>query len=105
MPAVLRKYHLARLLAEQRYDILCRDLGMENLNLALRLLTERGIGRQGLRLCVGGGSPRRRFLWVEDMADAFLPILSTINFSALNLGLCEIRNTHINIGYGSELPN
>ncbi|EJX11039.1 GDP-L-fucose synthetase [gut metagenome] len=82
----------------------------------------------------GDGSPLREFLWSEDMADASVHILLNVNFSDIigiekysstfygvktngpvdrnnsegrggaipSLG--EIRNCHINIGTGKELP-
>ena len=82
----------------------------------------------------GDGSPLREFLWSEDMADASVHILLNVNFSDIigiekysstfygvktdgavdrnnsegrggaipSLG--EIRNCHINVGTGKELP-
>ncbi len=56
----------------------------------------------------GSGSPRREFLWSEDMADACVFIMEnrdfkdTIGSDALALAN-EIRNTHINIGTGVDI--
>jgi len=58
----------------------------------------------------GSGKPMREFLWSEDMADACVFIFENINFSDLvtlsgvkgSLST-EVRNTHINIGTGTDI--
>ena len=52
----------------------------------------------------GTGTPLREFLWSEDMADACVFIMERINFKdTYTTDNKEIRNTHINIGTGSDL--
>lgn len=65
----------------------------------------------------GSGSPKREFLYSEDMADACVYLMEKINFKEIinqNLNTerltlstnefsNEIRNTHINIGTGSDI--
>lgn len=52
----------------------------------------------------GSGSPKREFLWSEEMADACVYCMENINFSDLTAtNQKEIRNTHINIGTGKEI--
>jgi GDP-L-fucose synthase len=51
----------------------------------------------------GTGSPRREFLYSEDMADACVYIMETCDFKDLVRNPKEIRNTHINIGTGTDL--
>ena len=64
----------------------------------------------------GSGNPRREFLYSEDMADACIYLMETINFTdiikedlALNADTpvakvkVECRNTHINIGTGVDI--
>lgn len=50
----------------------------------------------------GSGKPRREFLHSSDMAEACIYVMENIDFNRLSNGN-EIRNTHINIGYGSDV--
>lgn len=50
----------------------------------------------------GSGKPRREFLHSSDMAEACIYVMENIDFNQLSNGN-EIRNTHINIGYGSDV--
>lgn len=56
----------------------------------------------------GSGKPRREFLHSSDMAKACLYIIKNIDFKDIlsniqKTNLSEIRNTHINIGYGNDI--
>ena len=52
----------------------------------------------------GTGTPRREFLWSEDMADACVFLMQNRNFSDTHSAIeKEIRNTHINIGTGVDV--
>ena len=51
----------------------------------------------------GSGKPKREFLWSEDMADACVFLMENRNFKDCILAKEEIRNTHINIGTGSDI--
>ncbi|MFI3240912.1 MAG: NAD-dependent epimerase/dehydratase family protein, partial [Bacteroidales bacterium] len=51
----------------------------------------------------GSGKPLREFLWSEDMADASVYIMESVNFTELANDKSEIRNCHINIGTGKEI--
>ncbi|MDR2099510.1 MAG: GDP-L-fucose synthase [Campylobacteraceae bacterium] len=51
----------------------------------------------------GSGTPRREFLYSEDMADACVFIMENVDFKDLIKDKKEIRNTHINIGTGEDL--
>jgi GDP-L-fucose synthase len=53
----------------------------------------------------GTGTPRREFLHVDDMADACVFLMETVDFKDL-VKLCkasDIRNTHVNIGSGQDV--
>ena len=46
----------------------------------------------------------REFLWSEDMAEACVFVMETLDFSdSYSSSLKEIRNTHINIGTGKDI--
>lgn len=51
----------------------------------------------------GSGTPRREFMYSEDMADACVHIMEQVDFSDLCKNKNEIRNTHINIGTGKDI--
>lgn len=114
LPAMLRKMHLAHLLATDNWQALRADLDkrpVERVNGSadqariVETLNKYGIYGDHLDLW-GSGTPLREFLWSEDMADASVYILENIDFPQLK-ARCEekgepIRNCHINIGTGIE---
>ncbi len=52
----------------------------------------------------GSGKPRREFMYSDDMADACVFIMESIDFKDIYHGKnSEIRNTHINIGTGVDI--
>ena len=51
----------------------------------------------------GTGKPKREFLYSGDLAEALLMLMENVSFSDLTKGMGEIRNTHINIGTGTDL--
>ena len=51
----------------------------------------------------GSGKPRREFLYSEDMADACVFIMETVDFKDVAKDKKEVRNTHINIGTGTDV--
>ena len=147
MPAMMRKVYLAKLIHEGAWDKIAIDLNKRPVegvkgdgieipgqarNEALRILEKYGISDNKVVLW-GTGTPLREFLWSEEMADACVHILTTVDFkdvigiekySSVHYGtaadgvvdrdhtagrggaipsLGEIRNCHINVGTGKEL--
>lgn len=51
----------------------------------------------------GTGEPKREFLYSEDMADACVFMMESVDFSDLARFQLEICNTHINIGTGKDV--
>ncbi|MGC8824791.1 MAG: GDP-L-fucose synthase family protein [Bacteroidales bacterium] len=118
LPALIRKMHLARALYEDNWRLIRADLlalPIESVNgeateeAIIQILQKYGIEKSGDTVVVnlwGSGKPRREFLHADDMADACVFIMQHINFSDLVAQLpssSEIRNTHINIGTGTDL--
>ena len=131
LPALIRKIHLGKCLEENNWDEIRKDLnkrpiegysGSDSEEAILDILNKYGITQHGpktkdqrLKTKVeiwGSGKPMREFLWSEEMADACVFILEKVNFDdektlqqkqQVSAGLCEIRNTHINIGTGIEI--
>ena len=141
MPAMMRKVYLAKLIHDGAWDKIAIDLnkrpvdgvkGNATRSEILNVLSKYGIYDNKVVLW-GTGTPLREFLWSEDMADACVHILTTVDFkdviriekySSVHYGnvadgvvdrnqtmgrggaipsLGEIRNCHINVGTGKEL--
>ena len=141
MPAMMRKVYLAKLIHEGAWDKIAIDLnkrpvegvtGTSSKEEILKVLAKYGISDNKVILW-GTGTPLREFLWSEEMADACVHILTTVDFkdvigiekySSVHYGVAadgvvdrdhtagrggaipslgEIRNCHINVGTGKEL--
>lgn len=103
IPALIRKFHLAKLLSEVRYDEVVKDLGVNTSEEAKAYLASFGVSADCVEIW-GTGKPKREFLWSEDMADACVHIMENIDFvDTYADNQKEIRNTHINIGTGVEI--
>ena len=112
LPAMMRKMYLAKMLMENDWDGLRKDLNRRNVgNVSgkssneeiVSMLAGYGIGTDSLTLW-GTGRPIREFLWSEDMADASVYVMEHIDFKdTYKEGEHDIRNCHINIGSGREI--
>lgn len=103
LPALIRKTHLAKLLAESKHDVVIKDLGVKTIEEARAYLVKYGVTATGVEIW-GSGKPKREFLWSEDMADASVFLMENRDFvDTYKKGDKEIRNTHINIGTGEDV--
>ena len=113
LPALVRKIYLAKLLYEEKYDEVIKDLNVSNIKEAITYLNKFGVNKEKVEIW-GSGNPRREFLYSEDMADACVYLMENIDFKeiikqelnteCLTLNTAnEIRNTHINIGTGKDI--
>ena len=124
LPAMIRKIHLCHSLEqgkleEVKYDLLryhAPDINKDSSEAAvLNYLQKQGIEveKQGSAFKVniklwGSGNPFREFLWSDDMADACVFLMEKYSFSDLVDVSTQkegalIRNTHVNIGTGSDI--
>jgi len=116
LPALIRKFHLARCLEEDNWEALRKDLnrypvegvtGKSSKEEILNILAKYGITVHTSRFTPhesrvtvtlwGTGSPYREFLYVDDLADACIFLMKTLH--ALQL----TPNGFINIGTGKDL--
>tara|TARA_B110000503_G_C7172153_1_gene424856 strand:+ start:295 stop:1341 length:1047 start_codon:yes stop_codon:yes gene_type:complete len=103
LPALIRKIHLAKLLSESNYDLVLKDLNLKSTEEANEYLLSLGITKNTVEIW-GSGKPKREFLWSEDMADACVFIMENRDSSdTYQIDDKEIRNTHINIGTGTDI--
>lgn len=108
MPALIRKTVLARYLEEGKPELAAKNLGVdfESKDQVLELVKKYGIEEQDDKIVLrlwGTGKPYREFLHVDDMAAACVFVLNNIDFKDLANDMKEIKNTHINIGYDSDV--
>ncbi len=119
LPAMIRKMHLGKSLENNDWTMIRNDLdknpiegvnGSSDEDKILSVLGKYGIHKTSKSVEVtlwGTGSPKREFLFSEDLADACIFIMKTVDFQDLvkisATDPNEIRNTHINIGCGTDL--
>lgn len=115
LPALIRKFHLAKLLSEQNEKAIRDDLnklpieritGKSSWTNIIEKLNKYGISRDGSEVSVelwGTGTPMREFLYVDDMAEACVHVMERVDFKDLIADEKGIRNTHINIGTGKDI--
>jgi len=101
MPAMMRKVYLARLIHEDRWDLIANDLdkrpvegvgGASSRDAILSVLSKYGIYNNKVVLW-GTGTPLREFLWSEDMADASVHVLLNVDFSDI-IGIEKYSSVH-----------
>ncbi len=102
LPALIRKIHLAKLLQDGKTEEVCKNLQVTAFAKAEPILKKHGISAESVEIW-GTGTPRREFLWSQDMADACVHILENSTFSEVKGSDRETRNTHINIGTGEDI--
>ncbi|SHI91765.1 GDP-L-fucose synthase [Cruoricaptor ignavus] len=111
LPAMVRKILLSKALGESDWSFIRQDLKKRPVSVIAADASDEQI-RQGLSQfgifdnrveLWGTGMPMREFLWSEDMADACVYIMERVDFPQLAEGKREVRNTHINIGTGTDI--
>lgn len=113
LPAMIRKFHLAKSLDLQDWESIRKDLTRRPLKALERAetatpeeltqaLASYGIYADRVELW-GTGRPMREFLWSEDMATACVFLMERIDNADLRPSNGELRNMHINIGTGSDI--
>lgn len=88
MPAMMRKVYLAKLIHDNAWDAIRKDMdkrpvegitGSGSQEEILQVLAKYGISDNKVVLW-GTGTPLREFLWSEDMADASVHVLLNVDF-------------------------
>ena len=129
LPAIIRKMHLAKCLIENNWGAIRKDFDKNPVEGINGSSTEIEIGEKLEKYGIyrhnsaespvtvnlwGSGAPRREFLHSDDMADACVYVMESVDFKDLvkekfsdritsRESKIEIRNTHINIGTGKDL--
>ncbi len=101
MPAMIRKVLLARLIHDNDWQAIRRDMdrrpvegisGSDDTGKILEVLAKYGIEDNRVTLW-GTGSPLREFLWSEDMADASVHVLLNVRFADI-IGIEKYSSVH-----------
>lgn len=124
LPALIRKMHLGKCLEMNNWEAIRADFnkrpvegvdGKAGEDAIREKMARYGISDKAGDVSVtlwGTGSPMREFLHSDDMADACVYLMENIDFNDLvenrvkndiPFAEKEIRNTHINIGTGTDL--
>ena len=116
LPALIRKMHLGKALEQLNWGHLREDLdalpiegvsGKSTEEEIIAILAKYGITVTPEKTKVeiwGSGKPMREFLWSEDMADACVFLMESRDFKdTYPSNGKEVRNTHINIGTGTDI--
>jgi len=125
LPALLRKIYLGKCLEDEDFEAIRNDLdknpikgidGGAEKETILQILEKYGIKIGQIEIW-GSGKPRREFLYSDDMADACVYLMESVDFKDIlqeqfsinttcditTYTTKEIRNTHINIGTGEDI--
>lgn len=119
LPALIRKFHLGKALEDGDWKTIREDLdympiegitGSNSDTEIIDILSKYGVQKEANdenNVSVeiwGTGSPKREFLWSEDLAEATVFLMENIDFKdTYAKDEKEIRNTHINIGTGEDI--
>ncbi|MBS7285171.1 MAG: GDP-L-fucose synthase [Prevotella sp.] len=123
MPAIMRKIYLAKMLHDDNWEAISRDLnsrpvegvdGTHSREEITKVLSHYGIENNRVTLW-GTGRPLREFLWSEDMADASVHVLLNVdfkdiigidNYSSVFLGTSTTGDVDRNnsVGRGGAIP-
>lgn len=108
MPAMIRKMVLCQYLEQGKPELVAKNLGIEfeSEEQVLKEVEKYGIEKRGDTVVIklwGSGKPYREFLHVDDMAEACVFVMNNVNFSDVSKDMDEIKNTHINIGSGTDV--
>lgn len=114
LPAMLRKYHLAKLAKQKNWEKIRRDedrFGLISEDVRAALKEESGRPQGPVVRLWGTGTPRREFLHVDDMAAACLFVMQTSDDLYEAARTPESRTeekssgtvSHINLGCGEDI--
>lgn len=108
IPALIRKTLLCKYLQDEEYQKVADNLGLKNTSEddVFEAVGKYGIKQKDGKVVMsvwGTGKPYREFMHSDDMGEACVFVMNHINFADLSAGLSEVRNTHINLGTGSDI--
>jgi len=108
LPALIRRTILCKMLEDGDYEAIAKDFGieLESEEQILELLTKYGVVKNGDTVAIqvwGTGNARRELMHSDDMAEACIYVMKNVEFSDVSKDLKEVKNTHINLGTGTDI--
>jgi GDP-L-fucose synthase len=112
LPALIRKFHLAKMLSLKKYDDIVKDISRnplgfgldKNINLKSEKSIEKTLNKIGIYgeylYMWGSGNVYREFLHVEDLAEACVFLMQNVNAKDM---LKLSKDYFINVGSGEDL--
>lgn len=97
LPALIKKFHIAKLLSNNEYKKLKSELGLNTKNKILDYCKTFGISDKYVEIW-GTGKVRREFIHSDDLADAAIYIMNNVNFEDTYERCENIKNSQINVG-------
>lgn len=98
LPALLRKFHLAKLLAENKINEVLKDLKTDSLEKAKEYLQNFGVNKNSVEIW-GSGKTIREFIHAKDLADASIYVMQNVDFK----DIASCTDPHLNVGSGEFL--
>jgi GDP-L-fucose synthase len=103
LPALIRKFHLAKLLEERNFAALNRDIQRYPLGFGIEIKDrdsiEQNLANIGIRADYvelwGSGQPYREFLYVDDLTDACIFLMNRLDYKEIG--------EFINVGTGQDI--
>jgi len=112
LPALIRKFHLGKCLANNDWEAIRKDLNRQPIaelnGTAEQFRIEQMLEKYGIKNHEGNvqvelwgtGTPKREFMFVDDMAAACVHVMEYVEATRL---YDELGETHINIGIGNDI--
>ena len=102
IPALIKKCVIAKLISENRIQKAMQVAGVFEERSFDQFLVGNKLSQDYITVW-GTGKSRREFLHSDDLAEACIFIMKELNFKDCVDHHDEVRNTHLNIGYGTDI--
>lgn len=99
LPALIKKFHLAKLLSNNDYEQLKFELLLTNKKEIDEYCSRYGIFYNAVEVW-GSGKIKREFIHSDDLADVSIYIMNNVNFEQTYKNNMCIKNCQINVGTG-----
>ena len=108
LPALIRRTILCKMLEDGDFTAIAKDFGieLESEEKIIELLAKHGIVKYDDNVAIqvwGTGNAYRELMHSDDMAEACVYVMNNVDFTDVSRDLKEVKNTHINLGTGTDI--